>query len=809
MESYILCQESKENSKFFLLKVEEKIINKLKFSQIHNKCLLKNTVDDKSLLNIMKKYNNNKKINIQFDKENTQILVIPELNEDELLFYISDGKSDEYDIKTFLKILTINLYYQNSLSSFDIKKRMTNILLNIDTFWERFNVSKINLTNNFRSKRFNLSVVAKNKEQCAQIETDYLNEIKDYVENIKQEKVYYTAEFDTTMNYEYVSNIYNILNTEYMKYTFLVTLLCSKKHCHLVLKNKELLINSKPIFDKYKIAFKYFMSYAWMTFICAELFSYNIEDDDVYVLDLDTANLLPKYPFTFNDINQNPYACFFVDKNALNVEENLLSTDCDVNYELYNGVTTCKEFSRRLNIFCNGINEKKYLDYIDWSCCAITGSVFYTCVMNGYQAYDYDNEIYDREVNKENNLIYSDETLKNYYNENNPNSDIDIICNKDDYFEFSTVIHDLYEKIKADKNETEITKITSTILIVTNEFIINEFTKLKKHLIDNNKKRKDGKDYTEYTVDQVKIYDENVNEYFYTMYYNEYKNKINKKYDEFLEEKYCDLNIIEKIKKSDTYNLFREPSVLNFRLKMFTYEPTIENLNVKDTENIYYNKDKDKILAKMSESTRYKIDIPDSRTFEIFKSRRKSFFSTIGSFHFSMVRGFWNGKTCKILPSASTSSMINLSHEYKYFASGTHPAVIVNKYRKAGSCGVLCNLNGRRDIALYICENKDKFENLGLDDIEDNDNKVATRIKKIFGLYRENKYGRQVKTFEENFNNMTIQEIGFMNTLKGISDNGSVIPLNKSYINIFYEKINENYFRNNNNNNKNTIENKD
>jgi len=336
------------------------------------------------------------------------------------------------------------------------------------------------------------------------------------------------------------------------------------------------------------------------------------------------------------------------------------------------------------------------------------------------------------------------------------------------------------------------------LFIITNEFIINEFTKLKKHLIDNNKKRKDGKDYTEYTVDQVKIYDENVNEYFYTMYYDEYKNKINKKYDEFLEEKYCNSDKIKTIKISDTNNLFKEPSVLNFKLTMFKYEPTIENLHVKDTENIYYNKDKDKILAKITESIRYKINIPNSRTFEVFKSRKKSFFSTIGSFHFSMVRGFWNGTTCKILPSSATSSMINLSHEYKYFASNTHPAIIVNKYRKAGPCGILCNLNGRRDVALYIFENKDKFENLGLDDIGDNDNKVATRIKKIFGLYRENKNGRQVKTFEENFCDITISEIGFLNKLKGISDNGSVIPLNKSYINIFYEKINENYFKNKN-----------
>ena len=88
--------------------------------------------------------------------------------------------------------------------------------------------------------------------------------------------------------------------------------------------------------------------------------------------------------------------------------------------------------------------------------------------MNGYQAYDYDNEIFNKEQDKENNLIYFEKTLKNYYNENNPNSDIDIICNKDDYFEFNTIINDLYEKLKTDNKTVKITKVTSTLFIITN-----------------------------------------------------------------------------------------------------------------------------------------------------------------------------------------------------------------------------------------------------------------------------------------------------------------------------------------------------
>jgi hypothetical protein len=783
MNSYLMSQGN-GNNEIFIIKIDNKTINKLKFSQIHKNNLFLKKEECESILKIIE----NKKYEIKFEIENTQIMIIPELNKEELLFYISDGRNDNINLETFLKILRINLYYQNSLHLFENKKRLENILLNLDTFWERYNVTKINLTNSFMLKKFNLSMVKINNyeknlinnEINNNVEVDYLNDIENYDKNLKQENIYYKVEYENFSD-EFINNIYNTLTTEYFKYSFLANLLCSKKYCHLILKNKELLINSKQIFNKYKIAFKYFMSYAWMTFISGELFSLNVNDDDIYVFDLENANLLPKFPFSYDDINQNPYSCFFINNDLLNIKENLLSIDCDKNYENYNGLTTPEEFKRRLNIFCNNKNEEKYLKYIDWDSCAITGSTIYACMMNGYQIMDYN-------LKRDCPEKYTDDELINYFLQNNQTSDIDIICNKTDTFEFNKTVSDLYMNIKKDNDKVKISKVSTTIFIITTELIESEFEKLKKFMIINKKIRENSKDYVNYTFKDVNIKDKNVIEYFYLSYYKDFKNDINSEYIKFINNTYIDKITIDSILNEELYEIFSKENTEEFSLKLFKYEPTINNTILKDRcQKIYYNKSGDKIYAKMSESLRYKIVTGDSKVMEIFKSRNKNFLSTIGKFHFSMVRGFWNGKTLKVLPSLITSSMINLSHDNKYFSATTHPAKIANKYRMNGPCGILCNLSGRRDITLHMLKHNIEYEEFEFDSTKS----VSENVKKIFGLYRKNDSCDSIKLFDENFNKIIIPALGFMNKLKGIDNKGSAIPVNKNYINIFYDKINE------------------
>ena len=77
--------------------------------------------------------------------------------------------------------------------------------------------------------------------------------------------------------------------------------------------------------------------------------------------------------------------------------------------------------------------------------------------------------------------------------------------------------------------------------------------------------------------------------------------------------------------------------------------------------------------------------------FEFFKSKFEgSFFSTIGSFHLPCVRGFYNGKSVKLLPSCVTALITMINMDYKYFASTkSDPIEIINKYRNRGFAIIL------------------------------------------------------------------------------------------------------------------------
>ena len=93
----------------------------------------------------------------------------------------------------------------------------------------------------------------------------------------------------------------------------------------------------------------------------------------------------------------------------------------------------------------------------------------------------------------------------------------------------------------------------------------------------------------------------------------------------------------------------------------------------------------------------------NARTLEIFKGRGENHFSTISRFHMDFVRAFWNGKTVKCLPSFITSMMLQLSTDYKYFASLRSPIDIINKYRSRGF-GIILNKAEKSDMSSYNSE---------------------------------------------------------------------------------------------------------
>jgi hypothetical protein len=96
------------------------------------------------------------------------------------------------------------------------------------------------------------------------------------------------------------------------------------------------------------------------------------------------------------------------------------------------------------------------------------------------------------------------------------------------------------------------------------------------------------------------------------------------------------------------------------------------------------------------------------RKFEIFKCKNNNIFSVISNFHLDFVRAFWNGKTVIMLPSFISSMMIQLSTDYKYFASKHDPIKIINKYRSR-NMGII--LNSKEKIHHYLYNSKNFINN--------------------------------------------------------------------------------------------------
>jgi hypothetical protein len=790
MTNYVLICKNDKDSVYIHKTNKEKFI-KLTFSQIHKKNLISIKKDDHEEFSKFDKIF--KDHDVLLDTIDTEIILIPELNKNELLLYINECVHQN-TLKEFKKILKMNLYYQNSLNVFDVKKRLCDIMENLDNFWEKYNVVNINLTESFKSKKFNLNTCKNNisdKNDLLIKDIDYLNEIKNFSEeNIKQKNIYYINEH-VDINYDEIANMYEVLTTEYMKYCFLANLLCSKKHCHLVLKNKKLLIQSKDIVDKYKIAFKYFFSYGWLTFMSYELLTKKICDDDLYVLDLETANLLPKFPFTYDDINQNPYTCMLVNEDEANVSTNLLSMDFDENYEYYNGLPTVNEFSRRLNIFCNKKNEEGYLKFIDWESCAITGSAVSACSQNGYRLINNDREE-NHKINE-----YTDEELNNYFNNNKyKNSDIDLICNKESYFDFNNTVYELFTNISNENKSTNLTYVTSSVYVMNEEMLENEIENLKKIILE----QKYDIRTKEINTKTIKLYfgKEAIKKYFYDKYYVGFKREQNDKYLTVINNKYgqkknsfqkcIDALKINKEKQNIFYLKYSTPCDLEkFSIKILSYDATLDNTRVKENEKLFFDKnDSNKIVAKVTESIRYQIETDNTKTIEVFRCKSKNFMSSICNFHFAFVRGYWNGKTLQCMPSLIGSTMNDLSWENKYFASITHPAKIINKYRFGRGKNIIINNNCRREIVIHMLKNIEDYPeyNIGLVNEE-----LSEKVKKVFRFCHEE--NKNAKKFDETFSKIIVENLGFMNKLKSINGNGSVNPLNKNYINIFYEEINK------------------
>ena len=153
--------------------------------------------------------------------------------------------------------------------------------------------------------------------------------------------------------------------------------------------------------------------------------------------------------------------------------------------------------------------------------------------------------------------------------------------------------------------------------------------------------------------------------------------------------------------------------------------------------------------------------------------------------------------------------MLQLTTDYKYFASVRDPIEIINKYRSRGF-GIILNKNKIMHLIYYNglvlkevenkwvnmykvnIKNKSTFENvLGPKNI----NNDIFKPSKFFDNVQNNAFKyvalETANNFQEAFHEFFPENLNQFKNLKCIDDSGHVIPLEKEWIKIIYRIINK------------------
>ena len=620
----------------------------------------------------------------------------------------------------------INDYMTYTNISESTRINRLNILQTINerTYWSLSSNCKLNISLQFIHRGFNLLTSSELENNINNIIGKIsLNNPEDnnYLNHIYRKQIYVDASSNLNhLGYKLYRITHNLLyDTMTMKtfnkfleengymndreiYYLVMNLLSSKELCHYIINNKYILNKLKQnssFYSKYYHIFKYYLSYAWLTFYLEEsITKRNIKKTDRFIFDIETACLLPETPSYSNNIVQNSaYLPVLVSEELYNLNENVMGVMPINNYNIRYGICELELCKYRINLFISGKHNCNLFENINWDNIAVTGSIMACCLPNF-------NPLMLNFMTRENIISESPLFLK-YINEYYRDSDIDILCNLKGT-DFIDKVHSIANTIEDNirlkcnpdiKDILIIKKIIKTVAIIIN----SEF--IKKYIVN-----------TSLTYEEImqNINDIKIKEKIYPLYLENMfkKNKIfmenpansniwsNNKYSpEFDIVSIDQLQIIFAKTKKDKLDDIK--NIINKQEQEQEQEQGQEQEQEQGQEQEHKQEHKQEqeqgqddslinefnILFLIKENLKYQIIsqfLPHS--IELFKIRYDDYFATIALFHLPIVRSYYNGKTIRMTPSciSACSTLINI--DYKYFAGSKDPIEIINKYRIRG-----------------------------------------------------------------------------------------------------------------------------
>ena len=475
-----------------------------------------------------------------------------------------------------------------------------------------------------------------------------------------------------------VTNIFKQMGDS-QKYKYLLAnhLLISKDYPNTVINNPEVLDMIQPLIAKYPGAFKYSIGYAWINLYLEEtLYNTKSNKKHRHVFDINTASKLPVFPFTMNDIKQNPYMTLLLDDKQINPDGNCMPLNVIKNYDGY-GIATLPEFHRRLNIFITGDPEQDIFKGLDWNKFALSGSIIPACLPKKSPFID----AIMKQTNCNEDQAFKQVVIKYY-----KSSDIDIMCNDKSFFKFLDSGVDVFNIIKintnSDDTNSSIEPIKSVAISVTKQFFTDT-------LQDFNTKNNLTWTLQEY-IDNMN--DDRIKQYLYNIYVGTKVHIINNFQDNtnVLHQEYAKIIPFDRLTlyyveyDLDSIKYLRETEWVLCRNNFLT------NNKVSDKEN---NR-----VIKFSENYRFKFKFNKiGREIEYFKIGSEDFFDVVARFHLPCVRAYYQGNNVYMLPSCITAMMTGINIEYKYFAGIRNPVEIINKYMQRGF-GIILNTEELRQF---------------------------------------------------------------------------------------------------------------
>ena len=635
--------------------------------------------------------------------------------------YISMFRKDT-SIDDIKKLLELSEYYNKSHNIIQMDESIVHSIdsFDQDMYWKNPQNCKVNLNglfetraltyNGFRMDKINYNTLDKSSEELltklrTKTNNYNLNDETKTQDNYKPDGIYLalkesgnrpfyptiTDELCSGKNYtkEQIADLIDSIVDEKYKLHMLVSFITSKDYCHLVLNNLRVLKSCRDIFEKYKVMFAYFVGYAWITFYLEESY-YGTRTDKHhrYVYDIDTASKLPVFPFSMENVHNNPYATLLLNRNVVDPKTNAMSIDVLEEYEKYYGICTRDEALKRFNIFISGNSTRNIFETLDPEVFSFSGSMITGCLQKRSPLLDL---CTDDEMN-------IDDTYNTFFAHYYKESDIDAMCRTDSIAGFlkhtTTFIETVCKNVDIKRTDINIVPTKKMAVIISKHFFTEAIDDLNSELSTDYTSEqliemfKQGLTVDNDSYENTNNLPPNISNYFYADYVQEKRernklwNKLEQKYGAFDEELVASFN---KISSSD-----------EMHVRMYEYDITETSMRKKDSEISYFvndfrddknkvPKDKNFMVFKFNESIKFKISSPLlRRTIEIFKIDTKDPFNTVARFHKPCVRAYMQGNTFYMLPSFITAMMTSINIDYKYFAASRNPVNIINKYIARG-----------------------------------------------------------------------------------------------------------------------------